>query len=348
MGCCSSTIKDGEYVRPHKASKIYAAFEETVPDLKGKTIAITGCTSDGIGFCCARACARKGATVLMLNRESPRAADAERRIRADVPNANVKTIICDLTSFESVRAAASQIRAELSVGLDVLCCNAAVMAFRDVATADGYDVQMQTNHLSHFLLAKELFPLLEHAATLRGEARIVATTSSARWGTKGLEEEYLGANGGSLGGDSASVSGGARWTRYSQSKLANSLFIQALHERLAAREGSGSRVKAVCCCPGGCVTDLQVNTDKDGGLGRWKYLFTHHSYLLQSAEDGSLSVITACAMAGVRSGELLEPSKGGHMRGPVGRTKLTRAEKDAGAKSMLWASSEQACGPWPL
>ena len=29
--------------------------------------------------------------------------------------------------------------------------------------------QMQTNHLSHFLLTRQVMPLLETAATLRGE-----------------------------------------------------------------------------------------------------------------------------------------------------------------------------------
>tara|TARA_R110002050_G_scaffold163050_1_gene292987 strand:- start:1187 stop:1312 length:126 start_codon:yes stop_codon:yes gene_type:complete len=38
------------------------------------------------------------------------------------------------------------------------------MGLEDVATVDGFDIQMQTNHLSHFLLTKELYPLLEKAA----------------------------------------------------------------------------------------------------------------------------------------------------------------------------------------
>ena len=40
------------------------------------------------------------------------------------------------------------------------------MARADEATKDGYDIQMQTNHLSHFLLVKEIFPLLEKAAAV--------------------------------------------------------------------------------------------------------------------------------------------------------------------------------------
>ena len=50
------------------------------------------------------------------------------------------------------------------------CVAAGVMALKDVATKDGYDIQMQTNHRP--LPAEEL-PVLVKAVELRGEARIV-------------------------------------------------------------------------------------------------------------------------------------------------------------------------------
>ena len=75
------------------------------------------------------------------------------------------------------------------------------MAFPDVATKDGYDVQMQTNHLSHFLLTRSLFYLLEKKAEAAGEARVVNHSSVRAWvpGTR-LAKRYLGKNGGNLGG----------------------------------------------------------------------------------------------------------------------------------------------------
>ena len=45
------------------------------------------------------------------------------------------------------------------------------MGFSDLATEDGMDVQMQSNHTSHFLLTKYALPCLERAIELRGDAR---------------------------------------------------------------------------------------------------------------------------------------------------------------------------------
>ena len=82
----------------------------------------------------------------------------------------------------------------------------------------GYDTQMQTNHLSHFLLTKELLPLLNKAANSRGEARVVNHSSGARsFPSTPLHAKYLGKNGGNLGGNGNSMLfGGARWQRYHQ------------------------------------------------------------------------------------------------------------------------------------
>ena len=51
-----------------------------------------------------------------------------------------------------------------------------------------------------------------------------------------VDLNYLGQNGGNLGGDKAGFFPftGPRWTRYGQSKLANVAFMLALHNRIAA------------------------------------------------------------------------------------------------------------------
>lgn len=97
------------------------------------------------------------------------------------------------------------------------------------ATKDGYDVQMQTNHLSHFLLTSLLMPSLETAAAKTGEARIVNHSSSLRnlqGKPEPLEPKYMKplADGLDIGGKSMAD----RTKRYQQSKLSNSVFTLAL------------------------------------------------------------------------------------------------------------------------
>merc|ERR1740139_1000380 len=103
------------------------------------------------------------------------------------------------------------------------------MAHPDKRTKDGFDVQMQTNHLSHFLLVKQFLPALKAAAKEKGEARIVNHSSGARHG-KALEAKYFQKSGeGNLGGDGAA----ACFDRYQQTKLANIVFTFGLEAKLA-------------------------------------------------------------------------------------------------------------------
>lgn len=253
MGSGGSKYKEPRAI----LTKWLPGFAATLPSLTGKVVAVTGCTS-GTGYVCARECARKGAHVILLNRASSRATAAEDKLRKEVPGALLTSLECDLTSFASVQKAARALTSSFaSTGIDVLCNNAGVMALADEATGDGFDVQMQTNHLSHFLLTREVFPLLEKAAELRGESRVVNHSSMAARIGKPLDEKYLGKNGGNLGGNGNSmIFGGARWLRYHQTKLANVVFTYALSDRLKA--AGKDRIKVLCAAPGLAATNLQV------------------------------------------------------------------------------------------
>ena len=103
----------------------------------------------------------------------------------------------------------------------------------DKVTADGYEQQMQTNHLSHFLLTSLLMPALEAAAAARGEARVVNHSSAARKSPPAaLGRKYFEkGSDGKFGGDGTN----ARQKRYQQSKLANVVFTGALQVCASAR-----------------------------------------------------------------------------------------------------------------
>jgi len=341
MGGASSNASNG-YVPPAMPNKIYnEKYISSLPDLKGKVYVVTGASSTiGLGWICAKTLAQKGAQIVLLNRPSERAVAAEKKLKEVVPGADVSTVDCDLSSFESTRKAAAALNTRFAeTGIDCLCCNAGIMAVKDQATVDGYDVQMQTNHISHFLLAKECWPLLEKAAARVGEARIVQHSSGARSMAGQLEQKFLGKNGGNLGGDSNSMLfGGARWKRYGQSKNANAVFTMALRDRLNAK---GSKIKALSAVPGLAASELQATTDKDGGMGSGVWFMKYG----QSAEDGAMSLIDCCCQPTLNNGDCLEPCKG-----MTGVPALFHPDKEwmgcatPASRKLLWEESEKAIG----
>lgn len=268
-------------------------------DMGGRVAAVTGTTS-GTGFVCARELAKRGAEVLLLNRPSSRAASSLQRLQEAVPGARFVAIDCDLQDFDSVRGAIDTIKGAYD-RLDVLCNNAGVMALEDYATKDGYDVQVQTNCISHFLLTKELFPLLAQS----DDARIVNHSSGARLGPP-LEDKYFAKRGGDLGGngteaENASFSG-PRWMRYHQTKLGNAVFTYGLKQRLDA--AGITHVKALLAHPGLAATNLQVTTAQTGGMDIDSPFMAN----AQSEEDGALGIIRACMDPHAASGDFFGPS----------------------------------------
>jgi len=277
-------------------------LENHTQDMTGKVAAITGTTS-GTGYVCARELAKRGAKVLLLNRESGRSKTSLEALRKEVPNGKFEAVTCDLQDFESVKTAIKTIKAGHE-RLDVLCNNAGVMALPDYATKDGYDVQMQTNCLSHFLLTKELFPLLRKS----DDARIVNHSSGARKGGP-LVEKYFGKNGGNLGGDGTDEENAnfasPRWERYHQTKLANCAFTYGLKAKL--EEHKITNVKSLVAHPGLAATSLQSTTAETGGMD----VESEFMKTAQSPEDGALGIIRCCMDPAAKSGDFY---------GPEGRT----------------------------
>jgi len=163
-------------------SKYFPKFKETLPNVDGKVFVITGTTS-GTGFVAAQTVAEKGGEVVMLNRKSQRVTDAHAKLVVAVPAGKFVNVECDLQDFASVKKAAEEVKSKYKK-IHCLSNNAGIMMTPDKATTDGCDTQMQTNHLSHFILTKELMPLLEAEAAESGDARIVHHSSMARDGTK--------------------------------------------------------------------------------------------------------------------------------------------------------------------
>eukprot|EP00924_Labyrinthula_sp_SR-Ha-C_P010679 snap_masked-scaffold_49-processed-gene-1.34-mRNA-1 protein AED:0.06 eAED:0.08 QI:0/-1/0/1/-1/1/1/0/357 len=347
--------------------ELYSNFLETIPSLEKKTIAITGTTS-GTGYWTAVCAIRKNAsTLVLLNRESERSTSSLAKLQeekdASKSKTNIFSIPCDLMSFSSVKSAAEEVLTLTTAksGLDVLVNNAGIMAVPDKRTEDGFDRQMQVNHLSHFLLTHLLFPALAKAAKQKGDVRIVQHSSGARnHGSKMAEKYYYKSKEGGLGGHGFL----GCFERYHQTKLANSTFAMALNKKIEGGEFKGL-IKSCVAEPGASDTNLPENLksahEKEGTFGWGMYFWLKLLQVVnwtgfmkfQTPADGAMPLIM-CAFGNkeeVDGGDFYVPentwrglpfkviSKGEKvLRGKESMTMNTEFQK------IVWNSSEKALG----
>ncbi len=199
-----------------------------LPSFTGRTVIVTGANS-GLGAVTARELARHGARVILAVRNTSKGEAAAQQMTG--PNAGpVEVRRLDLQDLSSVR--------EFAAGVDksdLLINNAGIMATPYSLTADGFESQIDTNHLGHFALTNLLLPKLTD--------RVVTVSSMAHWtGRINLAD---------LNYQSRRYS---PWLAYGQSKLANLLFTSELQRRLDA---AGSSLRALAAHPGFSHTNLQ-------------------------------------------------------------------------------------------
>lgn len=340
--------------RPEPASQFADEMWETeLPsDLSGRVYAITG-ASNGMGKHLALKLAERGATVIMLNRKSAHSQAAFEHVRdaaaaaAKEKNFNINEagavhlVDCDLCDFASVRRAAEQIH-EITSDLDALICNAGVMALDDVRTVDGYDVQVQANHLSHFLLTSLLLDTLVATGKKRGEpARIVSHSSNARLFVDKtyadcFEKEWVMLEDGHVrGGDES-----GKWARYHQSKRLNVGFTYALADYIE-RSGAEDHVIAVCAQPGAVNSGLQART---AGSSFQDNLSNGIAVCCgMSTADGALGMALATLKPGVQNGALYGPAWCEFV-GNAGLMESERHFYDQDQLDLIWQGSLRCTG----
>jgi len=337
MICPVSAYSGSNFKAKERPSELYPSYIEQLPSLAGQTVAITG-ASRGLGYVTALTCARKGAEVVLLSRQSEVAKKALYAIQLEASKIGAPPPIfveCDLLDFANCKKAAKMVKEMSSVaanGLDVLCCNAGIMLQKDVASKDGFDVTISTNILSHFLLMRELMPELERAARRKGDARVVNMSSGSGFGPPEFNPVYFTKRGGNLGGAKAS------YDRYHQSKLANLCFASALDDKLRA---NGSNVKAMACTPGVCGTDMFLHATT---MMRGTPIENGTRDQVPSAEDGSLSQIRCIFDPHVESGDLWGPSR--DTGGLPAKMNISPPNVlvNENVKDMLWQLCEDAIG----
>jgi NAD(P)-dependent dehydrogenase (short-subunit alcohol dehydrogenase family) len=279
-----------------------------IPDQTGRVAIITG-SNTGLGYETAAVLAAKGAHVVIAVRNLDKGKDAATLIHKSSPNADVALQELDLTSLDSIRAAAEQLRATHD-HIDLLINNAGVM----------YTLQFGTNHLGHFaftgLLLDKLLPVegsrVVTISSMGHRIRADIHFDDLQW-----EHSYN------------------RVSAYGQAKLANLLFTYELQRRLAPH---GTTI-AVAAHPGGSNTELMRH------LPGWAAsVYPVIAPIFQDAAMGALPQLRAATDPAVLGGQYYGPDGLGQTRGYPKIVGSSKKSHDAERQRRLWAVSEELTG----
>ena len=201
-------------------------------DLTGMTAVVTGANS-GLGYETMRVLAMRGAHVIGTGRTMEKADAA-----CDSIDGTTTPVVLELSDLDSVAACVQQIKG-MGEPIDMLICNAGIMALPELQQVNGIERQFFVNHLGHFAFAGGLVDEVKAAP----QGRIAILSSSGhKWAPEvGIEFDNLSGERGEYDAN----------RMYGQSKLANGLFAYELARRL---EGTTATANAVH--PGVILTNL--------------------------------------------------------------------------------------------
>jgi NAD(P)-dependent dehydrogenase (short-subunit alcohol dehydrogenase family) len=291
-----------------------------VPDQTGRVAIITG-SNTGLGYDTALVLASRGARVVLAVRDVAKGKAAAAKLVGQVPRADVAIQPLDVSSLQSVRTAAEELKTAYP-RIDLLINNAGVMYPPKQETKDGFELQFGTNHLGAFALTGLL---LENLLPVEG-SRVVAVASIAHRIQAGIHFDDL------------------QWERsynrvaaYGQSKLSNLLFTYELNRRLAAKD---EPTIAVAAHPGVSNTELMRHIPGSGlpGFSKVASLFTN------SAEVGALATLRAATDPDVTGGQYYGPDGFRELTGHPVLVESSKQSHDQDVQGRLWTVSEELTG----
>ncbi|KAL6713897.1 hypothetical protein ACLMJK_008391 [Lecanora helva] len=245
--------------------------EGLVNNLPHAVFLVTG-ASAGIGVETARALASTGGRVFLTVRDLNKGQEA---CKSFLKPGRVELIEMDNSSLASVRAAARTFLNK-SKTLNVLVCNAGIMAAPYSKTVDGFESQLAINHLSHFLLFNLLKDTLISSSTPYFHSRVVTVSSSGHT-VGGIQfTDYNFSDGETYN----------PWSGYAQSKTANIYMANEIENRYSAQGLHG-----LSLMPGGIWSNLQKHVPEEM-MKEWKARPNVENFM-KSAEQGAATSVYA-------------------------------------------------------
>ncbi|WP_162891387.1 oxidoreductase [Aeromicrobium sp. A1-2] len=273
--------------------------------------------------------ARHGASLVVTARDAGRAQKAVDRITVDAPGAEVDVVSLDLADLADAKRAAKDVSAAYD-RIDILVNNAGIMIPPKLTlTADGFELQMGTNHLGHFAWTAGLWPLL-----VASNSRVVTVSSMAHTSVGSIDLDAL-----TPAGSSRKYQ---RWQTYGESKLANLMFALELDRRAKA---AGLGVVSVPAHPGYASTNLTKTGPTVNGLslpGIGMHQIT--KIIGQPASHGAWPLLMAATDPTLTGGEYVGPAGFRGMRGRPKLVGMSRVARDEELADQLWVASESAAG----
>ncbi|KAJ7703713.1 hypothetical protein B0H17DRAFT_922055, partial [Mycena rosella] len=206
-------------------------------------VLVTGTSINGIGFEAARVIAKHARLVVITGYNLERLKLSEEAIKKDVPTANIRPLVLDLSSLAAVRKAAAEINA-YPEALHVVVHNAAASFGPLKLTVDNLERQMATDHIGPFLLTKLIAPKILAAGTASYVPRVVYVSSSAHASGTGVDFTTVG---------HPDAEKYRSLDAYAQAKSANCLMAIALSNR------SEGKINAYSAHPGRTSLNLLLN-----------------------------------------------------------------------------------------
>jgi NAD(P)-dependent dehydrogenase (short-subunit alcohol dehydrogenase family) len=297
---------------------------DDIGDLTGAVALVTGANS-GIGYETAAALADHGAHVVLACRDLRKAQRAYDKLESDLDRSSMEILPLDLADLSSVRQAAAQFLLE-HARLDLLINNAGVMGTPYRQTADGFELQMATNHLGPFAFTGLL---LDRLVTTERSRVVTVSSRLHHVGRVHLD-------------DVAGTRPRNTWVTYGTSKLANLLFTAELSRRLGAE---GIRTMALAAHPGSTRSNL-AGSGAALSKSRARRGLAHRAgrFIGQATATGALPTLYAATSKDVKNGQFIGPSRFFQMYGPPMTVEPGRQARDAATAAQLWEVSEELTG----